>query len=95
MPTDEEFEKVVAEVAAKLRNNWNTLQTFLRIPLYLQVEIDQQPTIRLKILRSLQDWRSLNYGQASRSKLAECIRRTDPSLHAIADKLKNGELLVY
>jgi hypothetical protein len=94
-PTDEEFEKVVAEVVAKLRNNWNILQTFLRIPQYWQAEFDQETTIRLKVLRSLQGWRALNHGQATRSKLAECIRKTDPSLHAIAHKLENGELKNY
>ena len=75
------------EVTGKLRENYTILYSYLHIPDHLVAEIQCEPSLRRKVQRALQTWRSLNSGHATRADLAELLKKTDRSLHAIATKL--------
>ena len=89
-PTDEELEDITKEVMGKLGENYTILYSFLRIPAYVVAEIEGEPSLRRKVHKALQTWRSLNSGHATRAELAGLLKKTDRSLNAIATKLEKN-----
>lgn len=94
-PTDEELEEVTKEATAILKENWTMLCTYLRIPGDIAAEIEEQPSLRRRVLGTFYTWRSLNRGEATREKLAGLLKKADQSLSRVAEKLVRGELHGY
>lgn len=70
----------------KLGPDWPKLQSFLGVPEHIMAQVQEEQSLGRKVMALLKAWRAHSRA-ATRTQLAECLRRTDSRLHRAADML--------